>query len=80
MGLIQKKATVTDESAAVPDGGLIAALSPSYATHLLLSVCVGACVRMRSVCTRQRQGSEKQQRQKQRNSMSVWKDHHHNLI
>lgn len=37
---IWKKATVTDESAAVADGGLIAALSSSYATHFLQSVRV----------------------------------------
>lgn len=40
---IWKKATVTDESAAVPDGGLIAALSSSYATHFLQNVCVCVC-------------------------------------
>lgn len=40
MELITKKAAVTDESAVVPDEGLIAALSPSHATHLLLSAFV----------------------------------------
>lgn len=39
-GLIEKKSPVTDESAAVPDEGLIAALSLSHATHFLLCVCV----------------------------------------
>lgn len=42
---IWKKATVTDESAAVPDGGLIAALSSSYAIHFLQGVCVRVYVR-----------------------------------
>lgn len=40
MELIKKRAAETDESAAVPDEGLIAVLSPSHATHLLLTVCV----------------------------------------
>lgn len=40
MELIKKRAAETDESAAVPDEGLIAVLSPSHATRLLLTVCV----------------------------------------
>lgn len=36
MGMIEKKAAVTDESAAVSDEGLIAALSQSHVTHFLL--------------------------------------------
>lgn len=39
MVLIERKDAVTNESADVPDEALIATLSPSHATHLLLSVC-----------------------------------------
>lgn len=51
-----EKTAVTDESATVPDEGLITALSLSHTTHLLLCVCV--CVYKVPDCRKTSQHSD----------------------